>query len=106
MQGIVEVLLEFLDHVFEGQLGYAQLGGRDLLLLLEHELLSTVLESELSFLAVLVEFLNGLRRKSVLSGGILLVGRLDELDRGLALVEGGGCLHGAQHQVLIACCRT
>ena len=36
MQGVVEVLLEFLDHVCEGQLGHPDLGGRNLFLLLEH----------------------------------------------------------------------
>lgn len=34
MQGVVEVLLEFLDHIGEGQLGHPDLGGRDLFLLL------------------------------------------------------------------------
>ena len=33
MQGVVEVLLEFLDHVCEGQLGHPHLGRRDLFLL-------------------------------------------------------------------------
>jgi hypothetical protein len=80
MQGVVEVLLEFLDHVCEGQLGHPDLCGRDFFLLLEHQLLGTVLESELAPLAVFVEFLYGFWGKGVLSGGILLVRRLDEFD--------------------------
>jgi hypothetical protein len=80
MQSVVEVFLEFLDHIGEGQLRHHQLGGRDLFLLLEHQLLGTVLESELASLAVFVEFLYGFRGKSVLSGGILLVRCLDEFD--------------------------
>lgn len=80
MQSVVEVLLEFLDHICEGQLGHPDLGGRDLFLLLEHQLLGTVLESELASLAVFVEFLYGFRGKGVLSGGILLIRRLDEFD--------------------------
>lgn len=88
MQRIVEVLLEFLYHISEGQRGHPHPGRRDLFPLLLHKLLGAVLETELSFLPVSVEFLYGFRGESVLSGSILLVSRLDELDRGLALVEG------------------
>ena len=88
MQRIVEVLLEFLYHISEGQRGHPHPGRRDLFPLLLHKLLGAVLETELSFLPVSVEFLYGFRGESVLSRGILLISRLDELDRGLALVEG------------------